>query len=66
MELPPQPDPGDYIDDNGNTRMCYYDALTAWKAVCLAIIEAEKSHGGAAPAHQETKKEDDSTRVDGH
>ena len=41
MELPPQPDPSDYEAPSGYTQPCYYDALKAWKDVCLAIIAAD-------------------------
>lgn len=40
MELPDQPDPGDFIDDRDYVRPAYYDALHAWERICLAIITA--------------------------
>ena len=40
MELPKQPNPNDYVDGQDNLRMAYYEALSAWKAVCQMIVEA--------------------------
>lgn len=43
MELPTQPDPGDFVDTHDNLRPSYHDALREWRVVCLAIIAADKS-----------------------
>lgn len=41
MELPPQPDPQDFIVGIGHQLPSYHDALAAWERVCKAIVEAE-------------------------
>ena len=41
MELPKQPDPSDFIDENDWLRSAYHDALAAWKLICQEIIKAE-------------------------
>ena len=38
IPLPPMPLARDFEDGQDYTRPCYYDALAAWKAVCLAIV----------------------------
>lgn len=51
MELPPQPDPGDF-DAGYGIRPQYLDALAAWERVCQAIIAAESVSSVAAPAEK--------------
>lgn len=50
MELPPQPDPNDFVDSNDWLRSSYHDALREWRVVCLAIIAAESA---PSPAQKE-------------
>ena len=39
MTFPSQPIANDFRDDSGNISMTYYTALSAWKEVCLALVD---------------------------
>jgi len=44
MELPPQPDPQDFVDRQDFLRLVAYgEALKAWKEVCRMILENDKA-----------------------
>lgn len=43
IQLPPEPNANDFRDHSGYVDICYYDALRAWKEVCLAIVKAQQS-----------------------
>lgn len=43
IQLPPQPNPHDFHDDDSNfEHLAFNAALQAWERVCKAIIEAGK------------------------
>lgn len=57
MELPQQPDPNLFVDEDDQLRaLAYSNALTAWERVCLAIIAAERTSPLPVAAGGETRE----------